>query len=361
MLMYFPMYRIPRALVPLAAIVGPVYEAVVRSRNVLYDSSVFRRSRLRSPVISIGNVTTGGTGKTPLAIFTAKKIAGMGFTPAILSRGFGRSDPGAARIIPPGEPIRFPASCLGDEPALVRRHVPQAWLGLSRDRYAAGSRIERQTGNLVFILDDGFQHRKVHRDLDIVVIDPSQPLENNSIFPRGTLREPLSGLLRSHAIVLNRTRESGSPAGPEKAVFEQLHLAGKVLCCEQYIDKMIPFGIWREPDKPAPSLPVPESVFLAAALGNPERFRTDVLKLGVRVRGSLFFRDHYKLQPEDWARCVDGARRSAADAILVTEKDAVKISPPPDFPLLVAVQTTRFRDDEAFLALLRRCLSNLER
>jgi tetraacyldisaccharide 4'-kinase len=183
MLIYPSMHRIPRGLAPLSFIAGPVYEAVVRVRNNLYESSILRHRRLQSPVISIGNITTGGAGKTPLVIFTAKKIKESGFIPAILSRGYGRPDPGIERIISPGDSIKFPARQMGDEPALIRRHVPEAWFGISKNRYTAGGRIAQQAGNPVFILDDGFQHRKLQRDLDIVVIDSSQPLKQIRIYP----------------------------------------------------------------------------------------------------------------------------------------------------------------------------------
>ncbi|MEJ2244995.1 MAG: tetraacyldisaccharide 4'-kinase, partial [Acidobacteriota bacterium] len=149
------MPTIPRALAPVTFIAGLVYNASVHIRNSLYDASILPQRRLHNPVISIGNITTGGTGKTPLVIFTAKKFAEMGFIPVILSRGYGRSDPGVSLIIPPGKHIRSPAHELGDEPALIRLHVPEAWFGISKDRFITGSRIERTGGRMVFILDDG--------------------------------------------------------------------------------------------------------------------------------------------------------------------------------------------------------------
>jgi len=161
-------------------------------------------------------MTTGGTGKTPLAIYTAKKISELGWTPIILSRGYGRPGSGIERIVSPGEPIKHPVPSMGDEPALIRRHVPEAWFGISTDRYSVGKMIETRAAKAVFILDDGFQHRKLYRDLDLVIIDPIQTLKSNRMLPRGTLREPVSGLRRSHAIILNvfllraNHRKSGS-------------------------------------------------------------------------------------------------------------------------------------------------------
>lgn len=347
------MQKIPLSLAPFTIVAGQIYGAAVRLRNTLYESSILRRNRLQRPVISIGNITTGGAGKTPLVIFTAKKILEMNLIPAILSRGYGRPHPGIERVIPPEESIKSPVLHMGDESALIRRHVPEAWFGISKNRHAAGGMIERKAGKPIFILDDGFQHRKLHRDLDIVVIDSSQPLKQNRIFPRGTLREPVSGLRRSHAIVLNGARESDI-ADPGQFALEELHCREKLFHCSQTIEKLIPFDIWMGPNDPITSFPRPDSAFLTAALGNPERFHGDVLKLGIRVCGTRFFKDHYSLRPEDWNSCVETARKDSADAIIVTEKDAIKLTEPPDFPLLVAVQTTQFSDEKAFVELLHQ-------
>lgn len=347
------MHRIPRGLAPLAFIAGPIYEAAVRFRNTLYESSILQKQLLKSPVVSIGNITTGGTGKTPLVIYTANKITELGFIPAILSRGYGRPNPGTTRIISPGKSMDSPVSHMGDEPALIRRHVPEAWFGISKDRYSAGSIIEERTDRVVFILDDGFQHRHLHRDLDIVVIDPIQQLKSNHIFPRGTLREPVSGLHRSHAIILNGIRNSDN-VDSARAAIEALHLQEKLFYCEQSIERLIPFDIWKHADNPTTEFSKPESAFVTAALGNPERFHRDILNLGVRVCGTLFFKDHYRLKSVDWALCVRKARKASADAILVSEKDAIKILKPPDFPLLVAMQTTRFPLEKAFTELLHQ-------
>jgi len=298
-------------------------------------------------------MTTGGTGKTPLAIYTAKKISELGWTPIILSRGYGRPGSGIERIVSPGEPIKHPVPSMGDEPALIRRHVPEAWFGISTDRYSVGKMIETRTAKAVFILDDGFQHRKLYRDLDLVIIDPIQTLKSNRMLPRGTLREPVSGLRRSHAIILNTVANSSS-VGPAQAILEELRYRGQCFYCEQTIENLVPFEVWRKADNTGSASSRPESVFLAAALANPERFHADVRKLGIRVCGTRFYRDHYAPRTVDWARCADAALKAGADAILVTEKDAIKISQPPDCPLLVAVQTTRFPDENAFIELLRR-------
>jgi tetraacyldisaccharide 4'-kinase len=349
------MHTIPRALAPLTFIISLVYNTSVHIRNSLYNASILPLRRLDNPVISIGNITTGGTGKTPLVIFTAKKLVELGFIPVILSRGYGRSDPGVSLIIPPGKHIRSPAHELGDEPALIRLHVPEAWFGLSKDRFIIGSRIERTGGRMVFILDDGFQHRRLHRDLDIVVIDASQPLGSNRLLPGGTLREPLSGLARCDAVIINNAQDSERTVDSVSSEILCLQSEAALFHCEQSIKKLIPFTSWNDPEKAESYNPSIKSAFLVAALGNPSRFQTDVLKLGIRVSGSRFFKDHYRLRPQEWQDCIHRARETGAEAIITSEKDAVKVSEPPDFPLLVTIQTTRFVNEDSFIKILRRC------
>lgn len=173
--------------------------------------------------------------------------------------------------------------------------------------------------------------------------------------PRGTLREPLSGLRRCHVIVLNGRHEEGLN-DPLEADIRNLHPDAKIFHCEQKIESMIPFSSWKETGgQSAPARNV-GSAYLVAALGNPERFRQDVLRLGIEVRGTRFFADHFKLKHKDWLDCSDEANRRAADAMITTEKDAIKISRPPDFPLLVSVQSTEMSESEAFELVLKDSL-----
>jgi tetraacyldisaccharide 4'-kinase len=228
-------------------------------------------------------------------------------------------------------------------------------MGISKNRFTIGRKISQQQTRMVFILDDGFQYRRLRRDLDIVIIDRSQPLKSNRIFPRGTLREPLSGLRRCHVIVLNGRHEAGLN-DPLEEDLRSFHPDAKVFHCEQKIESIIPFSSWKEMHAQATPAREVKSAYLVAALGNPERFRQDVLQLGIAVCGTEFFPDHFKLKPKDWLNCSDEARRRAADAIITTEKDAIKICQPPDFPLLVSVQSTEMSEPEALELVLKDSL-----
>jgi tetraacyldisaccharide 4'-kinase len=353
MLICSPMYRVPRALAPFVFLPGLAFEALVRTRNRLYTSSAFPQRRISRPVISIGNITMGGTGKTPLVMHVARTLLMLGFVPAVLSRGYGRVGPGTSHVVPPGKDIPDPASCLGDEPALIRRSIPGVWMGISKNRFTIAGTMENPGAKMVFILDDGFQHRQFSRDLDIVIIDASQPLKSNRVFPRGALREPVEELRRCHAIVLNGNASPDDPAVVESEL-ESLRLPALVFHCEQKIEALIPLDSWEKAEAPGTaSRSDVRSAYLVAALGNPRRFLLDVQKLGINVHGARFFPDHHRLSREEWHACAKEAHRKNADAILTTEKDAIKISLPPEFPLLVATQSTTISESVEFENLLR--------
>jgi tetraacyldisaccharide 4'-kinase len=321
---------------------GLLYEGMVWSRNRLYDGGLLRQSRLPNPVISIGNLTVGGTGKTPLVAHIARTVCCIGAEPALLSRGYGRSARGPV-ILEPGDQHRPAVQLLGDEPALVRRHVPEIWLGISGDRHAVGLRISQRAARVVFILDDGFQHRRLRRDLDVVVIDRSQPLEHNRLVPCGTLREPLTGLRRADLLVINGSQQDPGD-DPMHALLRRINPDGTVFHCTQHIERMVFFHDWLEKGPGcSPCVDVPP-VFLVAAIGNPERFRSDVSARGIGIKGTRFYRDHFSPSPRDWSSCVVEARACGAGALLITEKDAIKLPRVLDFPLLVAVQSTRLAE-----------------
>jgi tetraacyldisaccharide 4'-kinase len=335
---------------------GLIYEALIRLRGGLYSAAVLPQHSLPAPVISIGNITVGGSGKTPLVIYVAQALLRLGCNPVILSRGYGRRHSGASWILQPGETIPSPARILGDESALVRRHIPSAWMGISKNRLQVGNSIAKHEMRAIFLLDDGFQHRKLRRNLDIVVIDRSQPLRANRLLPRGTLREPISELRRCHLVVINGMPEKEETTDPLEAEIRRLHPQATIFHCKQTVRSLIPFSSWNEGQGHCIPAATVRSAYLVSALGNPERFHRDIRQLGIEVRGAGSFPDHYWLKRKDWLACAGEARNKAVDAIITTEKDAVKISQPPDFPLMVSIQSTEISDARAFELVLKNCV-----
>jgi len=370
------MYKAPTAVAPALYIPGILYEALVRLRNGMYSAALLPQRRLPKPVISIGNITMGGTGKTPLVIYVARLLLKLGFTPAVLTRGHGRIRSSATHILAPGETTQEPDSTLGDEPALIRRHVPSCWMGVSKNRFVAGSIIAERDSRVVFVLDDGFQHRELVRNLDIVVIDGSRPLGSDRVFPRGTLREPAASLHRANHIVINGNPDSAD-AGLTESEIRKVSAKGRIFHCHQFIRSLTPFPVWQKlgtcsPEDLVSSSQYPESsleagtqagkpsVYIVSAVGNPKRFRSDIQRIGFGGVGGRSFSDHHRLSRRDWQNCVDDARREGADTIVTTEKDAIKISEPFDFPLLVAEQSTELAESGPFEAALKTIVEEFQ-
>jgi len=360
------MYRPSTALTPVLYIPGKIYQTGVYLRNRAFDAGLIPVRRLTRPTVSVGNLTLGGTGKTPFVIYLSGLFEEMGYKTAILTRGYGRRKSGKTIILKQGENRGLPASLLGDEPALIRRRLSESWLGISSDRFCAAHSIERQikqleqTNQVVFVLDDGFQHRGIHRDLDIVMIDRTNPPDDDSLFPLRTLREPASELRRAHVVVINGSVPSddgGIKNIGNDALIDRLRKyapQAEYFNCLQSIKDVLPFPLWLD-SKPSHNLrESPGTVFLTAAIGNPQRFKRDIQNMGFEVRGCTFFKDHAGIGEKGWKMCVESARKAKAEAIIITEKDAVKITRPPDFPLLVAVQNTELSETVRFREMLAR-------
>jgi len=157
----------------------------------------------------------------------------------------GRMRSSETHMLAPGETIPNPALALGDEPALIRRHIPSSWMGVSKDRFNAGSILAKRNPRVVFVLDDGFQHRKLARDLDIVIIDGSRPLLSDRIFPRGTLREPVFALRRCDAVVINGPFKSPD-ANSIEAEIRGLQIKAQIFRCNQFVQSLVPFLSWQK-------------------------------------------------------------------------------------------------------------------
>ena len=332
-----------------------VYQAAVRIRNTLYTRGWARSFSLPQPVISVGNLTLGGSGKTPLVIYIAEILEQLGYVPAVLSRGYGRHQSHHSHVLSPGDPRAAPAAMVGDEPRLIRRAVPGAWVGVSADRCKVGNEIAERESRAVFVLDDGFQHRRLNRDFDIVMIDSTQPFVHNRIVPSGTLREPLEALRRADCIVLNLGRVDPEASFLEAEIL-RIHPSAELFRCRQQIHKLVSISEWRRNPHSRSEVARVRSAHVVAAIGNPQRFLRSLRSLEITVVGTSFFRDHRRLDPSDWASCVRAAHDQGADALITTEKDAIKLTQELDYPLLVAVQSTEILEEPRFRQAIERYL-----
>ncbi len=272
---------------PLAALYG----AAVRTRNELYDRGNLTLSHLQGPVVSIGNITVGGSGKTPFLILLGELLKKQGIPCDVLSRGYGRLTRGTMMVDPVGSPRKY-----GDEPLLIARKL-RVPVVVGEDRYAAGRLAEEKFGPRLHLLDDGFQHRRLAREFDIVLASPGDA--RDSLLPTGRLREPLSSLTRADAIVLtNDTAGDGLRLGRQQ--------------------------VWRVTrDIVAPQ--TDESCLAFCGIARPLNFVAQLRAAGVMLAGTSSFRDHHRYSTEDIRQLLQLRKQRGAKAFVTTEKDAVNL------------------------------------
>jgi tetraacyldisaccharide 4'-kinase len=293
-------------------VLSTIYSAVVRRRRERYSVRPDLRRRLRHPVVSVGNLAVGGRGKTPLVSTIARLLIDMGERPAILSRGYARrrAPEGVVVVRDPGG-IRADVDRSGDEPFMLARQLPGASVLASADRYLAGRLAELQLGATVHLLDDGFQHLRLERDIDIVLVGREDVAEPRTL-PFGRLREPLDTLVAADAIVASDDDVAIDVAPAEIPVFRARRTAGR----------------------PQPDVTGPVLAF--AGIANPRVFFDELWHSGVQVVRTIGFRDHHAYSPRDVGRIFDEARDAGAAAVLTTEKDYVRLLPYRPFPLPAA-------------------------
>lgn len=267
--------------------------------------------RLPEPAISVGGLAMGGSGKTPVVRLLARALKEEGWHPAVLTRGYARQQADAVTVLRAG--ACAPVNVTGDEAALILRDG-FAHVGIGADRFAAGLAVLKELEPDIFILDDGFQHARLHRDLDIVVLDGLDPFAGGEVFPAATLREPLSALSRAHVIVISRC-EGRRFSGVVKQIRTWNSYAPILLSETRPNAEDVLYLQGRD-------------VFGFCAIGNPEAFRQTLLSIGCRLRGFVAFEDHHRYTQTDLAEL---ARLANGTPLVATEKDCVKL--PPGFPV----------------------------
>ena len=291
-----------------------LYGAVTRTRLSLYRRGTFHSTKLDRPVISVGNITTGGTGKTPLVEWIARTIAGAGKKVCILTRGYGRDNPDRMVVVSDGNNVMATPSEAGDEPFLLATNLAGvAAVISSADRVAAGNEAIRKFDTDCFVLDDGFQHLRLDRDLNIVTIDATNPWDGGRLLPYGRLREPLSGLSRADCIVITRTAQANNIDGLRGEI---RRLAGVVPI---FRSRMRTSRIAPLNDSSAALVP-PVAAF--CAVGNPQSFFNALPHEAVLQKA---FPDHHRYSQSEIDSLIDAARRAGANSLITTAKDAVKL------------------------------------
>ncbi|MDD3581220.1 MAG: tetraacyldisaccharide 4'-kinase [Desulfobacca sp.] len=290
-----------------------------RGRRWLYDAGWRPARRLPSGVISIGNLTVGGTGKTPLVAYLARRFNDQGQRVVILSRGYGSQAPGV-QVIADGDQIYCQPPQCGDEPYWLARQLPGIPVLTGADRYAAGLVAAERFHPDLMLLDDGFQHYQLHRDLDLVLLDAERPFGNGRLLPKGPLREPVSTLRRSLVLVLTRYREeqhreqyqSLKAAFPEQTILRARLRPSRVFspCSGEMASAESLRG---------------QRLLAFAGLAHPWRFAASLQELGAKVVEFHPFPDHYAYDITDLTRLAGQSRQLGVQALITTEKDWARL------------------------------------
>jgi len=285
-----------------------LYGLLVRITHFLYKTSLLKK-KLPKPVISIGNITLGGSGKTPLVALIVEHVKGLGLKPAILTRGYmadKSSSEGAS-----------------DEVALLSESIPDVPIVVGKNRYKSGKQALAKGNIDVFILDDGFQHWGLKRDIDIVLVDSTQPFGNGKIIPRGILREPLSSLSRADMFVITRADLGKDNVAKIHAKLSELKYGIPVV--EAIHRPVMMHNIVKTGESASVVILREKNVCSFCSIGNPDAFKQTLVRLGANVIENFDFLDHYCYTEKDILKVIDYCKLRNIDTIVTTQKDAVKI------------------------------------
>lgn len=342
-------------LLPLA-LAGRAYGSLMTARRALYRSGFFHSTYAGVPTVCVGNVTVGGTGKTPLVAEVCRILQELGAHPAVLTRGYRGRLKGRIAAVSDGRHVLLDPATAGDEPVLLAERLRNVPVMAGADRRLSSAEAVRRFGVDVLVMDDGFQHLRLKRDLNIVVVDATRPFGNRHCLPRGTLREPLAALADAHLFVLSRTdlvdaerkvrlKEELAALNPRAPILETVHAP----------------DVMRDPatgELRGTDWLRGRKVIGFAGIGNPEAFFGELSRLGATLVETVPFPDHHPYTIADVARLAKWAGLTNAEALVTTEKDGMRLRP--FLPLPVPVWTVGIQMDlGAGEAVLREKLASL--
>lgn len=330
-------------------ILSSAYGAAAAWRRHWYAANRTRRRSLARPVVSVGNLRVGGSGKTPVVARIARMLLESGERPAVLTRGYARRRAGdGVTVVSDAAGIRADVDEAGDEPFMLARALPGVAVLVSGDRYLAGALAERRLGATVHILDDGFQHLQLNRDVDLLLV-AEEDLDDRPL-PSGRLREGLEAAAAADAALVT----AGYDAAADRiaralripTVFRVTRTIGSPRLVAGSHDSVV--------------VPTDSRIFVVSGIARPERFVSDLASAGWTIAGAIAFRDHHRFTARDVRRIAAAARDASSAIVLTTEKDAVRLAacdlgdmPIASVPLVVDVEPRdQFR--EWLLARLAR-------
>jgi tetraacyldisaccharide 4'-kinase len=303
-----------------------IYGGAVSLRNILYDHNILPEKKVETTVISIGNITMGGTGKTPTVITLARLLRKHGYRPAVVSRGYGGKSRNPVNIVSDGKTVLMHPREAGDEPVLIARSLPAIPVVTGRNRYVAAKHALKEFDIDLIILDDALQHRALFRNIDILLLDADRPFGNGLLIPGGMLREPTGSVKRAGIVIMTSAAEQSASSVPhiiekdfpKKPVFTGYRKATAVMkgLSKTILSTNYLYG---------------KRIFAFSGIARPNNFLETLTSLGGIIAGTLVFSDHHAYKREDLTNITDGAATSRAEIIVTTEKDFIKLVDFDDF------------------------------
>ena len=345
------------------------YGAANRLRTIGYRHKLLPTRQLPCKVISVGNITVGGTGKTPMTIHVAGEIKRAGYRVAVISRGYKGGAEKRGGIVSDGRTLCMVAEQAGDEPYLIACRLKDVPVIVGKNRFAAGLLAVEKFRPDVIVLDDAFQHLKLKRDLDLVLLDHRQPFGNSHLLPRGILREPAASLARSSACILTRCHAGNEAPGMSAEEAVRMFAPDRPVFRSSYVPYCyaVNSGERKSFDAAEAFLSsggiekiTKSRAFCFSGIARNDDFRQTVEDLGFHIAGFREFADHYQYTAVDLAAIVSQAANSGADLLITTEKDHVRIAHQNPLPMKLVVVGVRvaFEDDQrGFGAFIRDSLN----
>jgi len=336
-------------------LISILYQLIQALRVKLYATGIMRTRKLPCKVISVGNITSGGTGKTPVVELLVRFLQNQGFKVAVLSRGYKRQGRKKVVVVSDGEKILAEPGQAGDEPYLLARNLKNTPVLVGKDRYRLGEYAWQNFGIDLVILDDGFQHLALARDLNILLLDASRPFGNHKVLPRGLLRESVNSIRRAHALLLTRVQREPNPE-----IFyhyQTLGLSIPVFQSHQQGQRLI--NTLTGEDKDVEYLK-DKKVLAFCGIANPDSFKELIQELGGNLVLFKAFKDHHRYRISQLKEIAQDSKALSADMVLTTQKDYVRLIPyqPLDFPLwYLKLSMELITDQEAFQDLILQKMS----
>lgn len=301
---------------------SPLYGWLMSIRAALYQKSIFKRYTLPIPVISIGNLTMGGSGKTPIVMSLARHLQKHGYHPAIISRGYGGKAKQQFNIVSKGEEILLSVENAGDEPFMLAKNLPGIPVITGKSRINPCKYALDELNVDVLLLDDGFQHLSINRDVDIVLFNATTLAGNSRVFPGGVLREPVNALGRCDAFMLTGVNEKNNNRAKDFSTLLTNRFTEKPL----FFSSVSECEVWSADDnKTVECFPAIGSVSAFCAIANPVRFRESIEIAGIEIMQFTPLRDHLQYSQPTIDQLCEKAISAGAKGLLTTEKDYVKI------------------------------------